>query len=84
MTSSYEPQSEHDYELIGSIRRIGDQVVVYYNHTTLRVEVYIGKFEGSTEIVKLVFSIDEARELVEILKQPTIRNKDESAYPAQP
>ena len=55
---------------------------MYYNHTTLRVEVYIGKFEGSTEIVKLVFSIDEARELVEILKQPTIRNKDESACPA--
>jgi hypothetical protein len=83
MTSSYDPQSEHDYGLIGSIRRIGDQVVVYYNHTTLRVEIYIGKFEGSTEIVKIVLSVDEAREL-EILKQPTIKNKDEGAYHAQP
>lgn len=37
MTNAYEPQSEHEYELIGSITGTGDQVVVYYNHTPLRV-----------------------------------------------
>jgi hypothetical protein len=41
MTNAYEPQSEHEYELIGRITGTGDQVVVYYNHTTLRVEIYI-------------------------------------------
>lgn len=41
MTNAYKPQSEHEYELIGRITGKGDQVAVYYNHTTLRVEVYI-------------------------------------------
>ena len=76
MTNAYEPQSEHEYELIGRIKGTGDQVVVYYNHTTLRVEIY--KFEDSlTRIVKLALSIEETKKLVELLKKSTIRNNDE-------
>lgn len=80
MTSTYEPQSEHEYELIGNIKGIGDQAVVYYNHTTRRVEIYMEKFEDSMEIVKLMLSIEETRELVELLKKITIKNNNESAY----
>jgi hypothetical protein len=74
MTNAYEPQSEHEYEQIGRIRGTGDQVVVYYNHTTLRVEIYIEKFEDSlTRIVKLALSIEETKKLVELLEKSTIR-----------
>ena len=77
-TNAYEPQSEHEYELIGRITGTGDQVVVYYNHTTLRVEIYIEKFEDSlTRIVKLALSIEETKKLVELLEKSTIRNNDE-------
>ncbi len=78
MTNAYEPQSEHEYELIGKITGTGDQVVVYYNHTTLRVEIYIEKFEDLTRIVKLALSIEETKKLVELLEKSTIRNNDES------
>jgi hypothetical protein len=71
MISTYEPQSEHEYELLGSIKGIGDRAVAYYNHTTMRIEIYIEKFE---EIIKLVLSLEEARELVELLKQAIIRS----------
>ena len=65
MTNTYEPQSEHEYELIGRIKGTGDQVVVYYNHTTLRVEVYVEKFEDSmTKIVKLALSSSFARRAI--------------------
>ena len=74
MISTYEPQSEHEYELIGSIKGIGDRAVAYYNHTTMRIEIYIEKFEDSMEIIKLVLSLEEARELVELLKQAIIRS----------
>lgn len=78
MTNTYEPQSEHEYELIGRIKGTGDQVVVYYNHTTLRVEVYIEKFEDTvTKIVKLALSIEETKKLVKLLEKSTIRNNDE-------
>jgi hypothetical protein len=54
MTNTYEPKSENEYELIGRITGLGDQVVIYYNHTTLRVEVYTQKLEDSMiKIVKL-------------------------------
>jgi hypothetical protein len=43
MTNTYEPPSEHEYELVGRITGTGDQVVIYYNHTTLRVEGYTEK-----------------------------------------
>jgi hypothetical protein len=79
MTNTYEPQSEHEYELIGRIGT-GDQVVVYFNHTTLRVEVYIEKFEDSmTRIVKLALSIEETKKLVELLEKSTISINDEGA-----
>lgn len=71
MISTYEPQSEHEYELLGSIKGIGDRAVAYYNHTMMRIEIYIEKFE---EIIKLVLSLEEARELVELLKQAIIRS----------
>ena len=78
MTNTYEPRSEHEYELIGRIKGTGDQVVVYYNHTTLRVEVYIEKFEDTvTKIVKLALSIEKTKKLVELLEKLTIRNNDE-------
>jgi hypothetical protein len=41
MTNTYDSQSEHEYELLGRVKGKADQVVVYYDHTTLRVEVYI-------------------------------------------
>ncbi|MGH9925548.1 MAG: hypothetical protein ACRD5B_09240 [Nitrososphaeraceae archaeon] len=37
MTNTYDSQSEHEYELLGRIKGKADQVVVYYDHTTLRV-----------------------------------------------
>jgi hypothetical protein len=80
MTNTYEPQSEHEYELIGRITGTGDQVVVYYNQTTLRVEVYIEKFEDSTtKIVKLALSVEETKKLGELLEKSTIRNDHEAA-----
>jgi hypothetical protein len=80
MTNTYEPQSEHEYELIGRITGTGDQVVIYYNQTTLRVEVYIEKFEDSmTKIVKLALSVEETKKLGELLEKSTIRNDHEAA-----
>jgi hypothetical protein len=51
---------------------------LYYDHTTLRVEVYIEKLENSmTKIVKLTLSIEETKKLVELLEKSTIRKNDE-------
>jgi len=78
MTDTYDSQSEHEYELLGRIKGKADQVVVYYDHTTLRVEVYIEKLENSmTKIVKLTLSIEETKKLVELLEKSTIRKNDE-------
>ena len=79
-TNAYEPQSEHEYELIGRITGKGDQVALNYKHTTHRDELYIEKFDDSmTKIVKLALSIEETKKLVEFLQKSTIRNNDEGA-----
>jgi hypothetical protein len=82
MADSYDLLSEHEYELIGRIRSLdrsdkGDQVVIYYNYTTLKVEVYVEKFENSvTKIVKLTLSIEETKKLIELLEKTIGKNND--------
>jgi hypothetical protein len=82
MADSYDPQSEHEYELIGRIRSLdrldkGDQVVIYYNYTTLKVEVYVEKFENSvTKMVKLTLSKEETKKLIELLEKTIGKNND--------
>lgn len=79
MSKPYRPPSEHEYELMGRIIGTGDQVVIYYNHTTLRVEVYIEKFEDSmTKIVKLALSIEETKNLIALLEKSKNRNNDKT------
>ena len=77
MTNTYEPPSENEYELIGRVTGTGNQVVIYYNHTTLRVEVYIEKFEDSMiKVVKLALDIEETKKLIKLLEKSTIINLD--------
>jgi hypothetical protein len=73
MTIGPDPLSEHEIERVGRIRtlkslEIGNQVEIYYNHSTLLIELHIKKFENSlTETAKLTLSMNETRQLIELL-----------------
>jgi hypothetical protein len=73
MTSDPNLLSEHEIERVGRIRtlkslEIGNQVEIYYNHSTLSIELHIKKFDNSlTETAKLAFSMYETRQLIELL-----------------
>lgn len=67
--------SENKLDRIGRIRTLktlekGDQVVVYYNITTLNIEVYVEKFENSmSEKARLILSMDETKQLINLLEK---------------
>ena len=67
--------SNNKLERIGRIRTLktlekGDQVVVYYNITTLNIEVHVEKFEHSmTEKTDLILSMDETKQLINLLEK---------------
>ena len=52
MTDDPDSRSEYEIERVGRIRtlkslEIGNQVEIYYNHSTLLIELHIKKFENS-------------------------------------
>jgi hypothetical protein len=67
--------SENKLERIGRIRTLktlekGNQVVVYYNITTLNIEVHVEKFDNSmTEKTELVLSVNETKQLINLLEK---------------
>jgi hypothetical protein len=69
--------SENKLERIGRIRTLktlekGNQVVVYYNITTLNIEVHVEKFDNSmTEKTELVLSVNETKQLINLLEKST-------------
>ena len=73
MTNGPDLRPEHEIERVGRIRtlkslEIGNQVEIYYNHSTLLIELHIKKFEKTlTETAKLSLSMTETRQLIELL-----------------
>lgn len=54
MTNGPDLRSEHEIERVGRIRtlkslEIGNQVEIYFSHSTLLIELHIKKFENSNQ-----------------------------------